>query len=194
MMRIFAAVALLTLAGAAFGGFSLGFKYTEMPAYVDDEGDLTLQDMYMLRFGAMASPDFRVEALLGYAKESWEMDPGESDSDGSMLALGGGGYYVIADPANTEFSFGGQFLYGKSTDEENGEDQPETSVLSISPLMRIDFAIPGAERFALFTEYGIRYASVTTTTETPSGDVDSKWSGYQTYSPMEILAGAYYTF
>ena len=193
MTRIFTAVAILALAGVAFGGYSLGFKYTEVPTYVTDAGP-EVEDMYMLRFGAMASPTFRVEALLGYAKESFEEDVTDSDWDGSMFAVGGAGYYVIADPANTQFSFGGQVLYAKTTYEANGEDGPETSAFSVSPLMRIDFAIPGAERFAMYTEYGIRYASATTTVEGAEEDNEYKWSGYQTYSPMEILAGAYYTF
>ncbi len=192
-MRIFAAVALLALAGAAFGGYSLGFKYGSVPGYVSG-ASLYTQDMAMLRFGAMASPSFRVEGLLGYDKQSYEMDPGDDEYDAAVWAIGGSGYYLIADPANTQFSFGGQFIYSKTTTESDGEDGPETSAYSISPLMRIDFAIPGAERFALFTEFGIRYYSATTTTEAGEADVDETYSGYRTQAPENILAGAYYIF
>ena len=194
MKRVILLFCLLAFAGTSFAGFSLGFKYTEMPTYVYDTGGVETGDMYMLRFGAMASPTFRIEALAGYGKESFEVDPGTSDYDGTMYAIGAGGYYVMEAPANTSFSIGLQFIYGKSTYEVNGVDGPETSTYSIDPLMRIDFAIPGAERLAFFTEYGIRYANVTTTVETTGGDVDYNWSGYQTYSPMHILAGAYYVF
>ncbi len=199
MKRVLTLICLLALAGTAFAGFSLGFKYTEMPMYVDTGGNLMSGDMYMLRFGAMASPQFRIEALLGYSKESFEVDPDTtptSDLDWTMMALGAGGYYVMQMPANTSFSIGLQVLYGKSSGEAGGYDSPETTALSIDPLMRIDFAIPGAERLAFFTEYGIRYAKATTTVEGTGGadDVDYTWSGYQTYSPMNILAGAYYIF
>ena len=193
MTKLFAAVAILALAGVAMGGYSLGFKHTEVPSYVSSSG-LTLEDMYMLRFGSMVSPTFRMEGLLGYAKESYEQDPGDSEWDGSMWAVGVSGYYLVANPANTQFSIGGQFIYAKTSSESDGEDGPETTAYSVSPLMRIDFAIPGAERFALFTEYGIRYASATTTMEVEGEDYDENWSGYQTYAPGEILAGAYYTF
>lgn len=199
MKRVLLLVCLLALAGTSFAGFSIGFKHTEMPTYVTTGGSLYLDDMYMLRLGFMASPQFRLEGLVGYAKESFEVDPDTSptsDLDASMMAFGGGGYYVIAMPANTSFSIGLQLIYGKSSGEAGGYDAPETTVLSVDPLMRIDFAIPGAERLAFYTEYGIRYATATTTVEGTGGadDVDYKWSGYQTYSPMNILAGAYYVF
>jgi hypothetical protein len=198
MKRVFTLMCLLAFAGTAFAGFSIGFKHTEMPVYVNTTGGVSLDDMYMLRFGTMASPQFRIEALFGYAKENFEIDPdpGTGDYDGSMMAFGGGGYYVIEMPANTSFSIGLQAIYGKATYEAGGVDGPETTVFSVDPLMRIDFAIPGAERLAFFTEYGIRYATATTTVEGTGGadDVDYKWSGYQTYSPMNILAGAYYVF
>jgi hypothetical protein len=191
MTRIFAAIAILALAGSALAGYSIGFKHAWV---VSDAQSPSMSDMYMLRFGAMASPQFRMEGLLGYNKWSSETDPGDAESDNSTWAFGASGYYLVADPANTQFSIGGQFIYAKSSSETNGEDGPETSGYVISPLMRIDFAIPGAERFALFTEYGIRYFSSTTTVEGAEQDTDYSWSGYQTYAPSEILAGAYYTF
>lgn len=194
MKRVVLLFCLLALAGTSFAGFSLGFKHTEMPTYVSDGGSVETDDLYMLRFGAMASPSFRIEVLAGYGKESFEMDPGTAEYDGTMYAFGAGGYYVIEAPANTSFSIGLQFLYGKSTYEVGGVDGPETSVYSIDPLMRIDFAIPGAERLAFFTEYGIRYANATTNVDLGTTDYDNKWSGYQTYSPMNILAGVYYVF
>ncbi|MFO7949744.1 MAG: hypothetical protein R6U36_05170 [Candidatus Fermentibacteraceae bacterium] len=192
-MRIFAAVALLALAGAAFGGYSLGFKQSPVPYYVSD-ATLYTEGMPMLRFGAMVSPAFRMEGLLAYDKLSYEEDPGTDEYDMSTWAIGGSGYYLVADPANTEFSFGGQIIYAKTSSETDGVDGPETSAYSISPLMRIDFAIPGAERFALFTEFGIHYYSATTTTEGGEQDIDETYSGYRTYAPENILAGAYYIF
>lgn len=199
MRRVFLLICVLAFAGTAFAGFSIGFKHTEVPAYVNTSGSsssLVLTDAYMLRIGAMASPDFRIEGYLGYGKEHFELDPSSStmEYDGSVMVLGAGGYYIVAAPANTSFSIGAQFLYGKTTSEEGGTDQPETTSWSLDPLMRIDFAIPGAERLAFFTEFGIRYANATTTIEATSGNVDSKWSGWQTYAPTNILAGAYYVF
>lgn len=202
MKRVFTLICLLAFAGTAFAGFSIGFKQTEMPTYVSMSGgyySLDMEDMYLLRLGAMVSPEFRLEGYLGYEKMTFEVDPSSTalpDYDGSAMAFGVGGYYVIEMPANTSFSLGAQILYGKSSYEVGSTNGPETTVLSIDPLMRIDFAIPGAERLAFFTEYGIRYAQVTTTVEGTGGadDVDYKWSGYQTYSPANILAGAYYVF
>ncbi|MBD3277326.1 MAG: hypothetical protein GF388_03415 [Candidatus Aegiribacteria sp.] len=203
MKRVVLIVCLLAIAGTSFAGFSIGFKHTEFPTqvvtYTTGDWGIYLDDMYLLRFGAMASPQFRLEGLVGYAKESYEIDPSNEsypDYDGSMMAFGGGGYYVLEMPANTSFSIGLQVLYGTSSYEQGSDNGPDTKVLSVDPLMRIDFAIPGAERLAFFTEYGIRYAQVTTTWEGTGGadDVDLKWSGYQTYSPANILAGAYYVF
>jgi hypothetical protein len=191
MMRILAAVALLALAGSAFGGYSLGFKHAWVP------GDATggeMTNMYMLRFGAMVSPQFRMEGLLGYNKWSSDTDPGDTEQENTTWALGASGYYLVANPANTQFSIGGQFIYAKNTSEDDGVDGPETTGFVLSPVMRVDFAIPGAERFALFTEYGIRYYSATTTTESGGQEVDNNWSGYQIYAPTNILAGVYYVF
>jgi len=200
MKRVFLLICLLAFAGTAFAGFSIGFKQTEIPVYVyagSGGNGLELDNMYLLRVGAMASPSFRIEGYLGYAKQSFEINPAETvnaDLEGSMMVFGAGGYYVIETPANTSFSIGAQFLYGKSSYEVGGNDGPETSCWSLDPLMRIDFAIPGAERLAFFTEYGIRYANATTTDDSGSTSVDYKWSGWQTYSPPNILAGAYYVF
>lgn len=195
MKRVFLVICLFAIAGSAFAGFSIGFKHTEVPTYVNTS-TLDLTDVYLLRVGAMASPEFRIEGYLGYGKEHFEVDPSTPtmDYDGSVMVFGAGGYYVIAAPANTSFSIGAQFLYAKTTSETSGTDNPETTCWSFDPLMRIDFAIPGAERFALFTEFGIRYANATTKDDTGTTDIDYKWSGWQTYSPTNILAGAYYIF
>lgn len=194
MKRAILLFCLLALAGTSFAGFSLGFKHTDFPVGISADYDPMLEDMYMLRLGFMASPSFRIEGLVGYSTYSFETDPDAWDYDGSMLAFGAGGYYVIEAPANTSFSIGLQFLYGKVTGEINSVDENETTSYSISPLMRIDFAIPGAERLAFFTEYGVRYASVTTVDESGTEDVDYNWTGWHTYSPPNILAGVYYIF
>jgi len=197
MKRVVLLFCLLALAGTSFAGFSLGFKHTLVPTYVYvgmQTGDVYFEDVYMLRLGFMASPTFRLEALVGYGTESFELDPSVTDysEDGTIMALGGGGYYVMEAPANTSFSIGAQVLYAKTSGDNGTVSGPETTAYSISPLMRIDFAIPGAERLAFFTEYGIRWASATTTIDGATND--AKWSGWQTYSPSEILAGAYYVF
>lgn len=196
MRKVFLLICVLAFAGTAFAGFSIGFKQTLVPVDVSSGGYLSTEDMYLLRIGAMASPDFRIEGYLGYMKSSFELDPAvaASKQDGSAMMLGAGGYYVIEAPANTSFSFGAQFLYGKASSETGGTDNPETSSWSLDPLMRIDFAIPGAECLAFFTEFGIRYANATTTDDTEADTIEYKWSGWQTYAPTNILAGAYYIF
>ena len=199
MKRVFLLICVLAFAGTAFAGFSIGFKQTLVPTYVvigSEYSSLETENVYMLRVGAMASPDFRIEGLLGYGKEHFELDPAvaASECDGNVMVFGAGGYYVIEAPANTSFSIGAQFLYGKASYEVGGVDGPETTSWSLDPLMRIDFAIPGAERLAFFTEYGIRYTNATTTVEATAGDTDYNWSGWQTYAPANILAGAYYVF
>jgi len=199
MKRVFLLICVLAFAGTAFAGFSIGFKQSPVPTYVnisESYSYLSLEDIYMLRIGFMASPDFRIEGLIGYGTNHFELSPAQaaSEYDGNVMVFGAGGYYIIAAPANTSFSIGAQFLYGKSTYEVGGVNGPETTSWSLDPLMRVDFAIPGAERFALFTEYGIRYANATTTTTTGTTSIDYKWSGWQTYAPPNILAGAYYVF
>jgi len=196
MKRVFLLICVLAFVGTAFAGFSIGFKQTPIPVYVTSGLYLQLEDVYMLRIGAMASPSFRIEGYIGYGTEHFEVDPSTptEDYDASIMVFGAGGYYIIAAPANTSFSIGAQFLYAKTTSEDMGADNPKTTAWSLDPLMRIDFAIPGAERLAFFTEYGIRYANATTTVESAAGDIDYKWSGWQTYSPPNILAGAYYLF
>jgi hypothetical protein len=196
MKRVFTLVCLLAFAGTAFAGFSIGFKQVELPTFVDD-GDMYTMDMNLLRIGAMASPQFRIEGYLGYAKETYEWEEGTEtvNLDGSAYVFGAGGYYVIEMPANTSFSIGAQFLYGSSSSEYESVEGPSTSAWCLDPLMRIDFAIPGAERLAFFTEFGGRYANATTTVEVVGADdIEYKWNGLQTYAPDNILAGAYYVF
>ena len=196
MKRVFLLICVLAFTGTAFAGFSIGFKQTPVPTYVSSGLSLTTEEVYMLRIGAMASPDFRIEGYLGYGTEHAELDPAVLgvEYDGSVMVFGAGGYYIIAAPANTSFSIGAQFLYGKATGEYGTLWDQETSTWSLDPLMRIDFAIPGAERLAFFTEYGIRYANATTTYTEGATVTDRVWSGWQTYSPPNILAGAYYIF
>ena len=196
MKRVVLLFCLLALAGTSFAGFSIGFKQVEMPTYVDD-GSMFTMDMNLLRIGAMASPEFRIEGYIGYAKETYEWEEGTEtvQLDGSAYAFGAGGYYVIELPANTSFSIGLQFLYASSSSEYENVEGPSTTSYCIDPLMRVDFAIPGAERLAFFAEYGGRYASATTTVEvTGADDIEYKWNGLQTYAPDNILAGLYYVF
>jgi len=199
MKRVLLSICLFTLAGTSLAGFSIGFNQTDIPWMVSASGaDIYLEDMYLLRFGAMFSPDFRAEAYLGYEKQSWELDPQPVtpvEPNGSGTVFGAGGYYVMEAPANTSFSIGLRFLYG-SVNVEDGIYEFETTSYAIDPLMRIDFAIPGAEQLALFTEYGARYVKATTKT-TVSGvasTTDDVFSGLWTYAPPNVLAGIYYVF
>jgi hypothetical protein len=146
----------------------------------------------------MASEDFRIEAYVGYEKQTYELDPQPTvpvETTGSGTVFGAGGYYIIAAPANTSFSIGARFLYA-TTNIDEGATEYETTSYAIDPLMRVDFAIPGAERLAFFTEYGIRYAKATmkTTTGGVASTTDLVWSGLATYAPPNILAGVYYIF
>jgi hypothetical protein len=200
MKRVLLLACLLAMTGTALAGFSIGFNQTKIPTNVYDVvgGDIWVEDIYMLRLGAMFSPEFRVEGYIGYMKESFEEDPPAItpvEYEGSGMVFGAGGYYVIEAPANTSFSFGARFLYG-SVNMESGINQAETKSWCLDPLMRIDFAIPGAEQLAFFTEYGFRYANATSTytsggTQSPT---ENKWTGFQTYAPSNIIAGAYYVF
>lgn len=191
-MRRASLALVLVLAGSAFaGGFSLGFKLVELPTYVSTYASY---DTYvpMLRLGSALSPQFRAEFLLGYMKDSYSVEIGgtETDLDASMFAIGGSAFYVVANPANTVFSVGGSIVYGSgSVDPEGGTDE-ETSVLAFYPVMRVDFAIPGAERFALFTEYGARYVSASTSVD----DDEAKLSELSTFGSDNIIGGAYYSF
>jgi hypothetical protein len=201
MKRVITLLCLLSLAGTAAAQFSIGFNTVKMPTYVDpDDFYVATEDMYMLRIGSMLSPEFRIEGYVGYMKETFETDPPlvpAVEQEGSGMGFGAGGYYVIEAPANTSFSFGARFLYASVNVEESASAwELETTAWAIDPLMRIDFAIPGAERLAFFTEFGFRYANATST-ETIAGvqnTIDYKWSGFQTYAPENVLAGAYYVF
>ena len=187
MTRVLTFLAVLALASTTFAGFSLGYKPLDLPAYVGTNF-LSAETVHMLRLGFAASPDFRIELLLGYDHVSWE--DSSSDANGTNLAFGGSAFYVIAAPSNTVFSIGGSLVYNKVTGEYNNSDMPETSGLSIYPVMRVDFAIPGAERFALFTEFGARYVSATT----DNNGVDEKYSDFGVWGSDNVLGGAYYSF
>jgi len=193
MKKVFLLFCLLAITGTAFAGFSLGYKPLAIPAFVSGEGNVTFANVNLLRVGFAASPEFRLELLAGYDKLTFELDvEGTSyDADETVYVIGASGFYVIAAPANTIFSIGLSFLYGKGTGETGGVDNPETSGYGIYPIMRVDFAIPGAERFALFTEFGARYLS--TTTDYGDG-VEYKFSELSTWGSENILGGAYYSF
>jgi hypothetical protein len=191
-MKKAALLVALIVAGSAFaGGFSLGFKLVELPTYVYSTDTYDV-DVPMLRLGSALSPQFRVEALLGYRNDGFtiETTAGDTEYDLSAFAIGGSAFYVIASPANTVFSIGGSIVYGTSNIDPEGAPDEETSTLAFFPVMRVDFAIPGAERFALFTEYGARYVSATTTID----DVEYKYSDLSTWGSENILGGAYYSF
>ncbi len=193
MKKVFLLFCLLAFAGTAFAGFSLGYKPLSIPAMVSEDGNVLFTNVYLLRMGFAASPDFRIELLAGYDKVDVEYeDDGTSiEANETVFVIGASGFYVIANPANTVFSIGLSFLYGKGTGEVNGFDIPETSGIGIYPIMRVDFAIPGAERFALFTEFGTRYLS--TSTENDDG-ADYKFTELSTWGSENILGGAYYSF
>ncbi len=199
MKRVLLLACLLAMTGTALAGFSIGFNQVEIPWSVSaNAANVDTEDVYLLRFGAMFSPEFRAEAYVGYAKQSWELDPQPVvpvDPTGSGTVFGAGGYYVIEAPANTSFSIGARFLYAKTT-IESGTTEWATTSYAIDPLMRIDFAIPGAEQLAFFTEYGVRYAKATTKTTVggTAGTTDDVWSGLATYAPPNVLAGVYYVF
>jgi len=192
MKRLLTLTALLVLSGTAVAGFSLGFKPLSLPVGVDDS-EYASDGINMLRIGWGASPEFRVEVLAGYEKVNFEFTEGSTSTEysGSCFALGISGFYVVAAPSNTVFSIGGSLVYDKTSSEYENVDGPETTGYSFYPLMRVDFAIPGAERFGLFTEFGARYVSATTT-----DDDDNEWKAtdFGTWGSENILGGAYYSF
>lgn len=193
-MRFVAVALALVIAGtAAAGGFSLGFKQVGLPVYVETAGDAMIVDASLLRLGSALSPDFRIEALLGYTKSNYEDDE-DWEASMSTFAIGGSGFYVIANPSHTVFSIGGTLLYAKTSSVEDGEDGPETSDLSILPVMRADFAVPGMERVAFFSEFGFRYDKATTTVEVGDEDFEYSYSHLGTFSSPNILGGVYYSF
>lgn len=193
MKKVFLLFCLLAITGTAFAGFSLGYKPVAIPGYVSGAGNVIFADVNLLRVGFAASPEFRLELLAGYDKLTFEVDiEGTSvDAHETVYVIGASGFYVIAAPANTIFSIGLSFLYGKGTGEYGGVDINPTSGYAIYPIMRVDFAIPGAERFALFTEFGARYLS--TTTDYGDG-VEYKFTELSTWGSENILGGAYYSF
>ena len=193
MKKVFLLFCLLAFAGTAFAGFSLGYKPVSIPYYVSVDGNAQFTNVNLLRVGFAASPDFRLEFLAGYDKVNfeWEVGSTSTDANETVYIIGASGFYVIANPANTVFSIGLSFLYGKGTGEDTaGVDIPETSGYGIYPIMRVDFAIPGAERFALFTEFGARYLS----TKTDDDGDEYKFNDLSTWGSENILGGAYYSF
>jgi hypothetical protein len=193
-MKLLVLALALALAGTAFaGGFSLGFKEVNLPVYVQTGTDATMGDVPLLRLGSALTPDFRIEALLGYAKSSYDEEDGPEGSL-STFAIGGSGFYVIAAPSNTVFSIGGTLLYAKTSGEDDGAELPSTSDLTILPVMRIDFAFPQVNQVAFFTEFGLRYDKATTTVDTGTVEVDYSYSHLGTYNSPHILGGMYYSF
>jgi len=192
MTRVFAVLAVLALAGSAFAGFSIGYKPLELPVGVTGSTAAYFDMMHMLRLGFAASSDFRIELLLGYDNVSFDDETASPVVDGNLsnFAVGGSAFYVIAHPSYTVFSIGGSFVYNSTSGEYINVDIDGTTGLSIYPIMRVDFNIPGAERFALFTEFGGRY--VNATTDTAAGDVS--YSDFGTWGSENIIGGAYYSF
>lgn len=192
-MKKLSLLLILVFAGSAFAGFSIGFKMLDLPSYTGYSTGQGVQiftsEVPMIRIGAAASPEFRVEGLIGYDKISYD-DDSDVEYSASLFAIGGSAFYVIANPANTVFSLGGSLVYSKTSSETDNVDGPETSGLSIYPIMRVDFAIPGAERFAFFTEFGLRYQKTSTDID---GD-DYHHSDFGFYGSKNILGGAYYSF
>lgn len=188
-MRSLVPVLLLLVAAASFaGGFSLGFKEVEIPVYSTGLSGVQMADLPLLRLGSALSPEFRIEVLLGYGKDSYEIE--NADADGSTFAIGGSGFYVIANPSNTVFSIGGSLIYAKSS---SGDDV-STSDLTLLPVMRADYAVPGMSDVAFFSEFGLRYDNATTTTETSGDDIEASYSHFGTYGSPHILGGVYYSF
>jgi hypothetical protein len=184
--------ALAVMATMSFaGGFSLGFKEVELPIMVSDE-DAYMGDMTMLRLGSSLSPEFRVEVLLGYDKQSFSVD--DSDYSASSFGIGGSAFYVIARPTYSVFSIGGSLVYGSTSTDYDGDDGPKTTDLSIFPVMRVDFSIPSLERVAFFSEFGARYDDAKTTLEQSGEDLEWDYSRFGTFSSPHILGGVYYSF
>lgn len=188
-MRSLVPVLLLLVAAASFaGGFSLGFKEVEIPVYSTGLSGVQMADLPLLRLGSALSPEFRIEVLLGYGKDSYEIE--NADADGSTFAIGGSGFYVIANPSNTVFSIGGSLIYAKT----NNAEDISTSDLTLLPVMRADYAVPGMSDVAFFSEFGLRYDNATTTDETGADDIEYSYSHFGTYGSPHILGGVYYSF
>jgi len=188
-MRVIVPLMLLLSTVSAFaGGFSLGFKEVEIPAFTNGAGSVGMADLAMLRLGSALSPEFRIEVLLGYGKNSFENEI--SDSEFSTFAIGGSGFYVIAKPANSVFAIGGSLIYAKS----NNGDDVSTSDLTLLPVMRADYAVPGMSDVAFFSEFGLRYDKATTTDESGPQDLDFSYSHFGTYASPHVLGGVYYSF
>ncbi len=190
MTRVLAVLAVLALAGSAFAGFSIGYKPLDLPVGVVSSTTAYFDMMHMLRLGFAASSDFRIELLLGYDNVSFDDEITPADGNMSNFAVGGSAFYVIAHPSHTVFSIGGSLVYNSTSGEINNVDIDGTTGLSIYPIMRVDFSIPGAERFALFSEYGARYVSANT--DTATGDMS--FSDFGTWGSENIIGGAYYSF
>ena len=188
-MRSLVPVLLLLVAAASFaGGFSLGFKEVEIPYLTNGSTYTEMADLPLLRLGSALSPEFRIEVLLGYGKNSFETE--SSDADFSTFAIGGSGFYVIANPSNTVFSIGGSLIYAKT----NNAEDISTSDLTLLPVMRADYAVPGMSDVAFFSEFGLRYDNATTTDETGADDIEYSYSHFGTYGSPHILGGVYYSF
>jgi hypothetical protein len=192
MTKTFAVLAVLALAGSAFAGFSIGYKPLDLPVGVTSSTVAYFDMMHLLRLGFAASSDFRIELLLGYDNVTFDDEVSSPAVSGNLsnFAVGGSAFYVIAHPSYTVFSIGGSLVYNSTSGEYNNVDIDGTTGLSIYPIMRIDFNIPGAERFALFTELGARYISAKT--DTDAGDMS--YSDFGTWGSENIIGGAYYSF
>ena len=60
--------------------------------------------------------------------------------------------------------------------------------------MRADYAVPGMNDVAFFSEFGMRYDKATTTDETGADDFETSYSHFGTYGSPHILGGVYYRF
>lgn len=180
---------LLVFSGSVFAslGFSFGIKPLEIPVDINGS-ELDENEVVLLRLGTSLTPDIRVEMLGGYDKITEHEDGIGHTFD--LWALGVSGFYVIANPANTVCSAGISLMYSKCSGEDDNIAKPLVKSILIYPVMRFDYAIPGMEQIAFFTELGIRYTSATKDYEA----VETDYTAFELWGSEHILGGVYYNF
>ncbi len=81
-------------------------------------------------------------------------------------------------------------MYSKCSGEDDNIAKPLVKSILIYPVMRFDYAIPGMEQIAFFTELGIRYTSATKDYEA----VETDYTAFELWGSEHILGGVYYNF
>jgi hypothetical protein len=174
---------------------SLGFRKTTAPVLVLPGSQLE-EDVYMLNLGYAAAGGFDLEVSAGMSHSESEVSGAVTEN--GTFCVGAGAFLRVASASATSLCVGSRFDYFRTTSGMQGvPGESETRATALSPLLRVNLFLPGAERLGLFLEWGGRWRSASTTEEEPeepNQEFEYSRSEWSTVASEDILAGMAWTF